>query len=72
MDEGIKRIIKRAEIEHRSDDNYESVKKRMEIYQAETIPVIDYYRKRGVLLKVDGRPDIQTIFKDITNKLTSA
>lgn len=72
VDEGIKRIIKRAEIEHRSDDNYESVKKRMEIYQAETIPVIDYYRKRGVLLKVDGRPDIQTIFKDIVNRLTVA
>ena len=32
IEEGVKRIMKRADIEHRSDDNYESVKKRMEVY----------------------------------------
>lgn len=72
IDEGIKRIMKRAEIEHRSDDNYDSVKKRMEVYQTETAPVIDYYEKKGLLLKIDGTPDIQTIFNDIVNRLTVA
>jgi len=69
---GVERIMRRAEIEHRSDDNYESVKKRMQAYREETMPVIDYYQKKGLLLKVDGTPDIQTIFTDIVNKLTLA
>lgn len=69
---GVERIMKRASIEHRSDDNYDSVKKRMLAYQDETMPVIDYYQKKGLLLKVDGTPDIQTIFSDIVNQLTLA
>ncbi len=72
IEDGIKRIMKRADIEHRSDDNYESIKKRMEAYQEETTPVIDYFQKKGLLLKIDGTPDIQTIFKDIVTRLTSA
>lgn len=72
IEEGIKRIMKRAEIEHRSDDNYDSAKTRMETYQIETLPVIDYYQKQGYLLKIDGTPDIQTIFKDIVTRLTLA
>ncbi len=69
---GVERIMKRAGIEHRADDNYDSVKKRMEVYQAKTMPVIDYYQKKGLLLKIDGTPDIQTIFKNIVTKLTVA
>ena len=65
IETGVTRIMKRADIEHRSDDNYESVKKRMQAYEEETMPVIDYYQKKGLLLKIDGTPDIQTIFKDI-------
>lgn len=72
IEEGIKRIMKRAEIEHRSDDNYDSAKTRMETYQIETLPVIDYYQKQGYLLKIDGTPDIQTIFKDIITHLITA
>lgn len=72
LEEGVKRILKRAQIEHRSDDNYESVKKRMEVYQAETLPVIEFYEKQSLLLKIDGTPDIQTIFKDIVSRLTLA
>lgn len=72
IETGIDRIMKRAQIEHRSDDNYESVKKRMQAYEEETTPVIDYYAKKGLLLKIDGTPDIQTIFKDIVTRLVTA
>lgn len=72
IEDGVKRIMKRAEIEHRSDDNYESVKKRMEIYEEETKPIIDFYNAKGLLLKVDGTPDIETIFKSIVVRLTTA
>ncbi len=72
IEEGVKRIMKRGQIEHRSDDNYITVKKRMEAYQTETLPVIDYYQNKGLLVKIDGTPDIQTIFQDIINHLTLA
>lgn len=72
LEEGVKRIMKRAEIEHRTDDNYESVKKRMEVYQSATKPVIEFYRKKGLLLTIDGTPDIDTIFKDIVTRLAVA
>ncbi|MBI2310502.1 nucleoside monophosphate kinase [Candidatus Collierbacteria bacterium] len=72
IEEGIKRIMKRGQIEHRSDDNYDSVKIRMKAYQVETMPVIDYFEKKGLLIKIDGTPDIQTIFQDIVSQLTIA
>lgn len=72
VEEGVKRIMKRSQIEHRSDDNYDSIKKRMDIYHDETMPVIDFYQKNALLLKIDGTPDIQTIFKDIVNRLITA
>ena len=72
IEAGVERIMKRAQTEHRSDDNYESVKKRMEVYQQETMPVINYYQNQELLIKIDGTPDIQTIFKDIVNHLTTA
>ncbi len=71
-EESLTRLLQRSQIEHRSDDTPETIKHRLEVYEKETAPVLDYYRARGLVLEVDGRPDIQTIFKDITDKLTTA
>ncbi len=68
-DESVRRMIKRAEIEHRPDDNLIAIKKRLKIFEDETLPVVEHYRQQGKLIEVDGRPDIQTIFQDICNKL---
>lgn len=70
-DVSIERLKKRAVIEHRTDDTPEGIKERLDIYEHETIPVIEYYRKQGKLIEVDGTPDIETIFQDIVNKLES-
>lgn len=70
-EESIQRMLKRAEIEHRADDNLETIKTRLAIYDQDTKPVIDFYRQQGKVLEIDGRPDIDTIFKDICNKLDS-
>ena len=69
-DESIKRLVKRAEIEHRPDDNPTSINERLEIYEHDTVPVIDYYRKEGKIITIDGTPDIDTIFRDILTHLT--
>ena len=71
-EDSLTRLLKRAQIEHRADDTPETIKHRLEVYEKETAPVLDYYRSRGLVLEIDGRPDIQTIFKDIVNRLTTA
>jgi adenylate kinase len=54
-DELVKRILRRAEEEGRSDDTPETVHTRMEVYERETAPVLDYYRERGAAVRrVDG------------------
>jgi adenylate kinase len=43
-----------GELYQRPDDNEESIRKRLEVYFAETAPLIDYYVKKGKLLEIDG------------------
>lgn len=71
-EDSLTRLLKRAQIEHRPDDTPEIINRRLEIYEQETTPVLDYYRSRGLVVDIDGRPDIQTIFKDIVTRLTTA
>ena len=66
-EESIKRLLKRNE--GRADDSLATIKHRMEVYDAETAPVIDFYRNKGLLMEIDGTPDIKTINCDILNKL---
>jgi adenylate kinase len=63
----IDRLLKRAQAEHRSDDNRATITQRMEVYQRQTFPLLDYYRKQGLLATVDalGTPD--EVFARIQN-----
>lgn len=49
----------------RDDDKAETVKKRLDVYHAQTQPLIDYYTKKQVLVQVDGTQDINKVFEDI-------
>ena len=61
----IARIAKRAAEEDRSDDTEETVRKRMEVYAAQTAPVVDYYGNKGVLSRVLGEGSIEEVFQRI-------
>jgi len=50
-----------GEVYIRDDDKPEAVQKRLEVYRAQTAPLIDYYRKKGLLLDIDARPMIDEI-----------
>ena len=50
----VERIAGRAKAEGREDDNPESVRKRLQVYNDSTAPVIVFYDKRGTLARVDG------------------
>lgn len=53
----------------RNDDKPETVKKRLEVYHDQTQPLIDYYKKAGILHQFDGTKDINDVFASITKLL---
>jgi adenylate kinase len=67
----IRRVIKRAEEEGRSDDTEEVIRQRLETYRQETAPVIDHYRERHDLIEVDGLQPIEDVTRDIIEKLSA-
>ncbi len=57
-----------GELYQRPDDNAETVAKRLKVYFAETMPLIEYYRRQGKLAEVDGQGSVE----DITEKMLDA
>lgn len=49
----------------RDDDKSETIKKRLATYKKQTYPVIEFYRKKGLLKEVDGAKPIESIFREI-------
>jgi adenylate kinase len=61
-DELVKRILRRAEQEGRSDDTLEAVHTRMEVYERDTAPVLEHYRRRDTeVRRVDGVGSIDDV-----------
>lgn len=65
----VERLLKRAEIEGRADDNEESIRERMREYDAKTAPLLDFYRSRGRLVEVDGMGTIESVGERIKQAL---
>ena len=61
-------MLKRAELEGRADDNAETISKRIEVYYAETEPVMSVYADRGLVVEVDALGEVD----DVTRRLTAA
>jgi adenylate kinase len=68
-EELVKRLLRRADIEGRSDDNEQAIRTRMEEYQRKTAPLVDHYRSAGVLVEVDGMGDEEQVAKRIQEAL---
>lgn len=56
---------------HRADDNAETVRKRLNVYEKQTQPLIEYYGVKKILRNIDGKQDIDRVFKDICQMLGS-
>ena len=61
----VERIAGRAAAEGRADDNPESVRKRLDVYDSQTAPVIEFYRQHGQLTVVDGVGTLDEVFTRI-------
>lgn len=55
----------------RDDDREETVRRRLEVYQAQTAPLISYYRQRGLLREVDGSGDLEAVATRLRQVLAS-
>jgi adenylate kinase len=65
----IRRVIKRAEEESRTDDTEEVIRQRLQTYRKETAPVIDHYRELHTLIEVDSLQPIKEVTREIIEKL---
>jgi len=57
------------ELQRRGDDNEEVVINRLKVYSAQTSPLMDYYEKRGILNTVKAEAPVETILKEVEDKL---
>lgn len=68
-DEVVRRILERAKVEGRADDNEETVRNRMKVYADQTAPVAGYYEAKGLLTEVYGMGTLDEVFERLTNVL---
>jgi adenylate kinase len=63
------RLRRRAELENRADDTDEAIRRRLEHYQRETEPLIEYYRVRGNLVPIHATRKENEVFSEIQEAL---
>lgn len=68
-EELMRRILARAEIEGRADDNPDTVTNRLHVFDQETRPLIDYYRELGLLHVVNAEQDEDAVTAEILTAL---
>jgi len=61
------RIEKRSQEQGRADDSPEKFKKRMEVYKAETAPLMAYFQKKGLYRRVDGDQAENKVYDDLVS-----
>ena len=65
-DELMTRLVKRGKESGRSDDNEETIKKRLDVYHNQTAPLIEWYKNEGIHHHIDGLGELDRIFGDIS------
>lgn len=65
----LERLAGRAKAEGRADDNPASVANRLQVYQDQTAPVIDFYESKGTLKRIAGEGSVQEILNRILGVL---
>ena len=58
-----------GELYQRADDSEATMKNRLSVYEAQTKPLVDYYKKAGLYVEVDGRQAIDKVFADVVQRL---
>ncbi|WP_433604521.1 adenylate kinase [Dactylosporangium sp. CA-139114] len=64
-DELMRRLLKRAAVEHRADDTEPVIRQRLKLYREVTAPVLTFYERRGILLEVDATRSVEAVSADV-------
>jgi len=54
----------------RDDDKEETVRNRLKVYQEQTAPLVEYYRKKGKLVDIDGSGGIDAVFAQMVHAIS--
>jgi adenylate kinase len=66
------RLMKRAREENRSDDTPEAMERRLELYDRETAPLVEYYRStRGNVVGIHADRSIEDVFSEVQRSLSA-
>jgi adenylate kinase len=64
-----KRLILRGQTTGRADDNQETIKNRLIIYQQQTQPLLDFYASQKRLISVDGQGEIEEVYRRLSDQI---
>ncbi len=70
-DEVVKRLLNRAKEQGRADDTEEVIRRRLEVYEEQTAPLIAIYESRGLVVTVDGLGEVSEVTQRITDALSN-
>jgi adenylate kinase len=59
-----------GDLMQRDDDKEETIKKRLEVYNKETLPLVNYYQDKGILTKINADQDVEDRFREVWVILT--
>ncbi len=65
QEELVSRLLKRATIEDRADDNAETISARLRVFFTQTAPLLDYYKGQGIVRHIDGTRSPDEVFTQI-------
>ena len=65
-EESVSRLMNRGKTSGRSDDNEEVIRNRLREYNEKTLPVLQFYRDRGIYIEIDGTLSIEKVHEQIT------
>jgi len=69
-EELVARLLNRAKELGRSDDNEETIRNRMKVYQELTEPLVDYYKEQDKLISINGLGSVEDVSKSISEALS--
>lgn len=69
-DELVRRLVERGRESGRSDDTEDIIRNRLQVYEENTAPLVDFYEGRGILLRIDGLGSVDDVSQRIEEGLS--
>ena len=63
-------LMRRMLLRKRADDTESTIRNRIEVYHEKTAPLIEYYKEKDALLRVNGNQSIEKVFEEIDGVLS--